>query len=136
MAKYTLINGDVIEFSNNIVNSLACKGDQSQDRHGHIFFIPDEAVAFIDSGKLALDLFNLSKLALAKYDDSNPQLPVLIKHQTPLSQITGLSIKKLFKIAPFSSANIEKVKAASVFKQLLANSSIEYIQLDEVYSVC
>ncbi|MFU2509661.1 hypothetical protein [Pseudoalteromonas sp. ASV78] len=135
MAQFTLINGDVIEFSNNIVKPLNCTGSQSRDRFGHIFFIPDAAVPFIDAGKLAKDLFNLSKLALAKYDDSDPQLPVLIKHHAPLSQITGLSIKKLFKIAPFSSANIEKAKATSVFKQLLANSSIEHIQLDEVYSL-
>ena len=135
MTQFTLINGDVIEFSNNIVTPLSCNGSQSSDRLGHIFFIPDAVLPDIDSGKLAKDLFNLSKLALAKYDDSKTVLPVLIKHQEPLQTIDGLTIKQQFKIISFSSANIEKSQAANVFKILLNDPVIEHIQLDEVYSL-
>lgn len=136
MAQFTLINGDVIEFSNNIVKPLNCTGSQSRDRFGHIFFIPDAAVPFIDAGKLAKDLFNLSKLALAKYHDSKTVLPVLIKHQKPLQAIDGLTIKRQFKIISFSSANIEKSQAASVFKKLLTDPAVDHVKLDEVKQLC
>lgn len=135
MAQFTLINGDVIEFSNNIVTPLNCVGSQSCDRFGHIFFIPDAVAQFIDTDKLAKDLFNVSKLTLAKYDDTKTVLPVLIKHQQPLNLITGITIKRQFKIISFSSANIEKSQAANVFKILLNDPVIEHIQLDEVYSL-
>ncbi|MBE0378186.1 hypothetical protein [Pseudoalteromonas prydzensis] len=136
MAQFTLINGDVIEFSNNIVTPLNCVGSQSCDRLGHIFFIPDTVVPFINAGKLAKDLFNVSKLALAKYDDTKTVLPVLIKHQQPLNLITGITIKRQFKIINFSSANIEKSQAASVFKKLLTDPAVEHVKLDEVKQLC
>ena len=135
MTQFTLINGDVIEFSNNIVTPLSCNGSQSSDRLGHIFFIPDAVLPDIDSGKLAKDLFNLSKLALAKYDDSKTVLPVLIKHQEPLQAMDGLTIKQQFKIISFSSANIEKSQAAKVLQMLLTDPAIEHIKLDEIYSL-
>ncbi|BDF93521.1 hypothetical protein [Pseudoalteromonas sp. KAN5] len=132
MAQFTLINGDIIEFSNNTVKPLNCTGSQHYDRHGQLFFIPDAVVPFINAGKLANDLFNLSQLAFAKYDDTKTELPVLIKYQGSLQAIDGLTIKREFKTISFSSANIDKSQAAKVFKMLLSDPAIEQIKLDEV----
>ncbi len=136
MPKFTFINADMVSFSNNKVDPLTVVGKQSCDRNGHVFYIPTTMTAFIESGKLAKDLFNLTKLSIAKYDDqTRSTLPILIKHHGSLCEIEGLTVKRQFKVINYSSAEIDKSKADLILRQLLKQKNLEHIKLDEIHQL-
>lgn len=133
MPTFTFINADRVDFTDNKVEPFAVAGEQTSDRNGHIFYIPTSMKPFIAEGKLAKDLFNLTKLNIAKYDDQTRQtLPILIKHHGNLCQIAGLTIKRQFNIINYSSAEIDKTRAHNVLMHLMAQPYVEHIKLDEV----
>jgi len=136
MASYTLITGDVVEFAMGEVNSFNSTGTLKKERHDHVFFIPSSAVPAIHSGKLHTNLFNLTQLEQAQYDDvSKAVLPVLIKCQGELSQHPGLTIKRQFKIINYLSATLDKSALNTLLPALLSDEQLIQIQLDEVKSL-
>jgi len=136
MTSYTLITSDVVEFDNNLLNPHSCIGTVKEQRNNQIYFIPKSAVPAIHSGKLHTNLFNLTQLEQAQYDDvSKAVLPVLIKCQGELSQHPGLTIKRQFKIINYLSATLDKSALNTLLPALLSDEQLIQIQLDEVKSL-
>ena len=104
-------------------------------RGKNVYVIPASAQARIDRGELDLELFNLTHLYTAGYDDaSSSVLPVIVEYRdiAQVSAVAGTEILDRFDMIDSAVIAIDKDHIETAWKTLSAQSGIETIWLDHV----
>lgn len=105
---------------------------------GEQYIITPKSQALIDSRLVDQELFNISKLYAAGYDDaSTEQLPVIIKYRSgtlagsavPVAPM-GAEVNSEYELIDSASVGISKQDAAAVWQSLADDVTVESVWLD------
>ena len=102
------------------------------------YVVPPKAQKLVDAKAVDMELFNISKLYQAGYDDdSTSKLPVIVEYTDGTlagaavpQPLSGMSLTGEIEIIDSAAFGIEKNQAAELWTQLTADSSVEGVWLD------
>ena len=145
---FTLITGDKVsavvkndgalagirlmgEDGSDVVTSIYKYGDST-------YVVPPKAQQLVDAKAVDMELFNISKLYEAGYDDaSTSKLPVIVEYVDGTLKgaavpkaLNGMSLTGEIEIIDSAAFGIEKSQAAELWTQLTVDNSVEGVWLD------
>ncbi|MFV8784047.1 S8 family serine peptidase [Microbulbifer sp. SA54] len=102
------------------------------------YVVPPKAQALVDAKAVDMELFNISKLYQAGYDDeSTSKLPVIVEYidgtlagAAVPQALDGMSLTGEIEVIDSAAFGIDKAQAAELWTQLTADSSVEGVWLD------
>jgi len=145
---FTLITGDKVtavikndgalagirllgENGDEVVTSIFKRGNDT-------YVVPPKAQKLVDAKAVDMELFNISKLYQAGYDDeSTSKLPVIVEYidgalagAAVPQPLAGMSLTGEIEIIDSAAFGLEKSQASELWTKLTADSSVEGVWLD------
>ncbi|WP_078082953.1 S8 family serine peptidase [Microbulbifer mangrovi] len=145
---FTLITGDKVSAvvkNDGALAGIRLLGEEGGEvvtsifkRGNDTYVVPPKAQKLVDAKAVDMELFNISKLYLAGYDDkSTAKLPVIVEYidgtlagAAVPQALNGMSLTGEIEIIDSAAFGIDKTQAAELWTQLTADNSVEGVWLD------
>ena len=145
---FTLITGDKVSAvvkNDGALAGIRLLGEDGGDvvtsiykRGNDTYVVPPKAQELVDAKAVDMELFNISKLYQAGYDDaSTSKLPVIVEYTDGTlagaavpQPLAGMSLTGEIEIIDSAAFGIDKTQASELWTKLTADSSVEGVWLD------
>nr|WP_042183606.1 S8 family serine peptidase [Kibdelosporangium sp. MJ126-NF4] len=137
----TLITGDrvVVDDTHSAVRTIVpAKGREAmtfitQEREGHSFVVPRDALPLLGQGKLDKRLFDVTQLLRFGYDDAHsPTLPLIVKYAPEASRtqnrLAGATVKA--DLSSVHSSAVSAAKTGAIWSSLTRVDAVRHVRLD------